>query len=166
MIAGSLRGLFFGQFAQVVKPAHMLAGGLWIGTLFILLAAGLPAVWRWAEPRERRGLLAADMVLAFSPMALIMGGLLATMGVVLVFRELDRIDQLWTTPYGLALLCKLAVVAVVFGLGAWNWKRLKPRLGDEAAAVTLRGSATRELLAALLVIVITAILVSLPSPKG
>lgn len=166
VIAGTLRGAFFGQFAGLAKPAHLLAGGLWIGTLFVLIVVGVPAVWRRAEPRERRGALVAGMVRAFSPLALGMGGLLAACGVVLVFRELERVDQLWSTPYGIALLCKLAVVAVVFGLGAWNWRRLKPRLGDEAAAIALRGSAHRELLAALVVIVITAILASLPSPKG
>ncbi len=60
---------------------------------------------------------------------------------------------------------KLAVVAAVAGLGYWNWQRVKPRLGDEVAARDLHTSARYELGMAALVLVITAVLVSLPSPK-
>jgi hypothetical protein len=56
-------------------------------------------------------------------------------------------------------------VAVVFSLCAWNWKRGRPTLGSEAGAHGLKRSATGELLAAGVVLVITAILVSLPSPR-
>jgi putative copper export protein len=59
----------------------------------------------------------------------------------------------------------LVVVGVVLALGAWNWRRQKPRMGSPEGAVRLRRSATTELMTAGVVLAITAILVSLPSPK-
>ena len=44
-------------------------------------------------------------------------------GVITVWRHLKYLSALWTTPYGYALLLKLALVAAVFSLGAWNWRR-------------------------------------------
>ncbi len=76
-----------------------------------------------------------------------------------------HLDALWTTPYGYALIAKLAVVLIVIGLGAFNWRKQRPLLGSEQATGVLRRSATAELVAATLVLVITAILVSLPSPS-
>ena len=60
---------------------------------------------------------------------------------------------------------KLALVAVVFVLGAWNWRRQRPALGGESAAIAIRRSSAKELAVAALVLAVTAILVSLPSPR-
>lgn len=57
------------------------------------------------------------------------------------------------------------VVAGVIALGAYNWRKQRPKLGTEAGAIALRGTATRELLLAGLVLLITSVLVSLPSPE-
>ncbi|HET7321452.1 MAG TPA: hypothetical protein VFI96_03085 [Longimicrobiaceae bacterium] len=96
----------------LVSPMHRFFGGLWIGTLFVLVVAGLAMVLRDDPSREERGVLAADMMNAFSPMALMAGALL---------------------------------VATVFALGAWNWKRQRPTLGTGEAAASLRRSARAEL---------------------
>jgi putative copper export protein len=165
VMAGTLRGALFGQWPQLIKPVHLVAGGLWIGSLF-LLVVGLGTILRRAYLRERRGAIAAEMVQAFSPLALVMGGVLATFGATLLLREIERPDQLWSTPYGRTLVLKLLVVALVFGLGAWNWRRQRPKLGTEVAARSLVGTATGELVAAMVVIAITAVLASLPSPKA
>lgn len=159
-----LRAAFFGQILRVVNPVHELAGGLWIGTLFFMVVVGIAPALRHL-PADRRGAVAQRMVNGFSPLALTAAALLATMGVITAWRHLKRLDALWTTPYGWALCIKLLLVAGVLGLGAWNWRRQKPRLGTEAGAHGLRASATWELLAASAVLVVTAILVSLPSPR-
>ena len=85
-------------------------------------------------------------------------------GVITAWRHLKYLSALWTTPYGYALLLKLALVAAVFSFGAWNWRRQRPRLGSESAATALRRSAWSELAAAGLVLLATAVLVSLPTP--
>lgn len=160
-----LRGLVTGDPLRLVNPLHVLAGGLWIGTLFHLWLFGIRGA-RGGHPgaKEAHGLVAA-LVRAFSPLALGGFGLLAVLGVVTAWRHLKRLDALWTTPYGYALLLKLALVAGVLALGAHNWRRVAPTLGGAPGTQTLRRTARLELLLAGLVLVATAVLVSLPSPE-
>ncbi len=164
VLVSPARAAFFGQFERAVNPMHMLAGGLWIGTLAMVVFAGIMPALRHLAP-ERRGPVVAGLVNGFSPLALGGAALLAVMGVTTAWLHLKRLDALWTTPYGFTLIAKLCVVAVVVGLGALNWRRRRPRLGGEAAAIAIRRSATGELIAAGVVLLITAVLVSLPSPK-
>ena len=70
----------------------------------------------------------------------------------------------WTTPYGYALLIKLGGGDV--RPGAWNWQRQRPRLGSDEAAGRILRSSLMGLTTASLVLMVTAVLVSLPSPKG
>jgi putative copper export protein len=145
---------------------HVLAAGLWIGTLFVLVVAGLSALLRHEPTRARRGAIAADMVNGFSPLALSMGGIVVLFGLITAWKHLHRLDSLWTTPYGYALIAKLCFVAMVFALGTWNWRRQRPTLGTEGAAASIKRSASMELTVAAIVLMITAIVVSLPSPKA
>jgi putative copper export protein len=66
-------------------------------------------------------------------------------GVVTAWTHLDPLAALWTTPYGYALIAKLALVGVVVGLGAWNWRRVGPSLGTEGGALKIRRTASTEL---------------------
>jgi len=164
VVGAGLRNAFVGDFGRLVTPVHLLAGGLWIGTLFVLVVAGIASVMRH-EPAERRGALVAEMVNAFSPLALTMGGLVVGMGVIAAWRETGGdLPLIWTTPWGYALLVKLCFVAIVFALGAWNWRRQRPTLGSESAAVSIRRSARGELIAALLVLIATSIMLGMPKP--
>jgi putative copper export protein len=165
VIAGALRLAFLGQWSRLINPVHSLAAGLWIGTLFVLVVAGLSALFAH-ETRERRGPIAADMVNNFSPLALSMGGVVVTFGVITAWRHLHVLSNLWSTPYGYALIVKLLLAATVFALGAWNWRRQRPTLGTEDASVAIRRSSIAELTVATLVLVATAVVVSLPAPKG
>jgi putative copper export protein len=164
VIAGQLVGVLSGRWSQLVTPFHGLVAGLWIGTLFMLVVAGLPTVLRDQGARTSRGAIAADMVNGFSPLALTCGALLVASGLVTAWQHLDGLSSLWTTAFGYALLTKLPVVAALLGLGAWNWRRQRPRLGSEAAAIAIRRSSAIELAVATLVVIITSVLVSLPSP--
>jgi putative copper export protein len=164
VVAGTLRNGLVGQWARLVNPLHLLVGGLWIGTLFVLVAAGLPVVRRGTKG-ERAGVLVAELVNAFSPLALVSAAALVLFGVITAWQHLKSLSALWTTPYGYALLAKLCVVAVVFLLGAWNWRRQRPLLGSAAASASIQRSATAELIVAAIVLIITSILVSLPTPK-
>jgi len=166
VIVGALRTALLGKWTSLVNPIHSLAAGLWLGTLFVLVVAGLSALLRHEPTRDRRGAIAADMVNGFSPLALTMGGIVVVFGLTTAWRHLHHLSALWTTPYGYTLIVKLVVVAFVFALGAWNWRRQRPMLGTEPAAVAIRRSARVELTVATLVLLITAVLVSLPSPKG
>jgi putative copper export protein len=166
VVIGSLRAALAGKWASLINPIHVLAAGFWIGTLFVLVVAGLAALLKHESVRARRGAIAADMVNGFSPLALSMGGIVVLFGVITAWRHLHKLSALWTTPYGYALVVKLLFVAMVFGLGAWNWRRQRPTLGTDEAASSIHRSASAELLVAGIVLTITAILVSLPSPKA
>ena len=104
------------------------------------------------------------MINAFSPIALTCGGLIVFTGVIASVYHLKPFNTLWTTPYGAALLFKLFFVALLFAAGAWNWRRMKPRLTGDDAISPMRSSATLELLLAGVVLGITAILVALELP--
>jgi copper transport protein len=165
LVVGSLYVVFWGKWKSLVNPVHELAAGFWIGTLFVLVVAGLSAVLRDEPVRERRGAIVHDMVEGFSPLALVMGALVVIFGLITAWRHLHVLSNLWHTPYGMTLIAKLCLVVCVFGLGAWNWRRQRPSLGTEGAAVSIRRSATGELIAACLVLLVTAVLVSLPAPR-
>jgi putative copper resistance protein D len=130
----------------------------------LLVAVGLPAALDAELSGQERGRAVADMVEAFSPLALVAASGLALSGVVTAWRHLHYFAALWTTPYGWTLILKLCVVGAVVGLGAWNWRRVRPALGTEEAAHRLRRSATAELALSALVLAITAVLLSVPSP--
>ena len=166
VVAGALRLAFLGQWSRLVNPVHSLAAGLWIGTLFVLAIAGLGTLFRHDPTRSRRGAIAADMVNGFSPLALTMGGIVVVFGLITGWRHLHVLSNLWSTPYGIALMVKLSLAATVFGFGAWNWRRQRPTLGSDQAAMSIRRSSAAELAVATLVLVATAIVVSLPAPKG
>jgi len=165
LVCDALTPLVSGRWSGVVNPVHRLAAGLWLGSLFILVTCGLVPLLRNAELGDRRRAVAADMVNRFSPMALSMGGVVVTFGVITAWLHLPTLASLWETPYGKTLIIKLLFVATVFGLGAFNWRRQRPTLGRESAAISIRRSATLELSVAGVVLIITSILVSLPSPK-
>ncbi len=165
-IGSPIRGVFNGNLLRLVNPAHQLFGGLWIGTLFVLLVAGIGTLVRSDSARSNRGALAADMVNSFSPFALFSSAGVGVFGVITAWRHLHGLANLWTTPYGYALITKLCVVAVVVALGAWNWKRQRPKLGSDDGMFSIRKSARAELVAATVVLVVTGILVSVPSPKA
>jgi putative copper export protein len=65
----------------------------------------------------------------------------------------------------MALDVKLILVLIVVMLGAWNWRRVRPSLGVEGSEQTIRRSARMELTFAALVLIVTSVLVSLPSPR-
>jgi len=168
-IALALRNVVTGRWTAMVNPLHEVAASLWIGSLFVLLIAGLPAILRSSVPPDRRGPLLADLVARFSSLALGAAALLGVTGAVTAWRHLKYVAALWTTPYGYAFDLKMLFVLIVVALGAWNWRRMRPRLPldleGEGAVEALRRSAKRELLFAAVVLVITAVLVSLPAPQ-
>ncbi len=164
-LALALRQVVTLKWTAIVNPLHVAAASLWIGTLFIVVVAGLTVILGAAMPKDQRRRVVVDLIGGFSPLALAAAGLLVITGVTTAVRHLKYLSALWTTPYGYTFIAKLCAVAVVVALGAWNWKRVKPRLGDEGAAVAIHRSAIRELAVAGVVLLITAVLVSLPSPR-
>ena len=142
---------------------HVIAGGIWLGTLTVIVIVGISAALKTPDA-IRPGARVAEMINAFSPLALTCGGAVVLTGIGSTLIEVPTIESLWTTPYGVILLLKLFFVAMLFAAGAWNWRRMKPRLTGDNAISPLRSSATLELMIAVAVLTLTAILVALELP--
>lgn len=160
-----LQPLYTGRTAGKVNAVHILAASTWLGTLLVLTIIGIKGVMRSAVAGVQRAELVCDLVNSFSPLALGAATIVALSGLTTAWLHLKRLSALWTTSYGAALLVKLVLVLIVVSLGAWNWRRVRPSLGDAGSEETIRRSATLELSFAGLVLIATAVLVSLPSPR-
>jgi copper transport protein len=150
--------------AVPVDITHVLAGSAWLGTLAIILLVGIPAAAKTPDSNSV-GVKVALLVNAFSPIALVCGAAMVATGVATSLMHLEPLSKLWRSTYGMTLVVKLALVSLLFTLGAWNWRRVKPNLGGDEGVVALRFSAKLELAASVLVLAVTAFLVALPLPE-
>ncbi|MEO5579433.1 MAG: CopD family protein, partial [Gemmatimonadaceae bacterium] len=154
--------------APTLRPLAILADGIhimgasgWLGSLLILLVAGIPAAMALAT--DDRGAAVADLVNAFSPTALVFAGLTATAGVFAGWLHVGTIPALWQTQYGQTLVVKLAFLGIVTATGAYNFLYLKPRLGTLDGVGNIRRSAMIEIGVAVVVLLVTAVLVATPT---
>lgn len=152
-------------FSLVVDFLHVAAVCAWIGGLLTLLFTAMPFV-RGTRTLQSLGTgpLVASLVRAFHPVALTCAAIVVASGLVSAWLRLPTVASLWSSTYGRVLLVKLCLVAVVVVLGAVNWRRMLPRLGDEAAARRITRTAGTELTIAMLVLAVTAVLVSTSPP--
>jgi copper transport protein len=101
---------------------HLAAGAVWFGGLVLLVGA-----------MRRRNIAddplgAARLIARFSTMAMASFVGVATGGIAMSVVLLDRPSALYTTTYGLTLAAKVAIVAAVVALAAYNRQRLVPRI--------------------------------------
>ena len=165
MIIAVLQPLYTGRTAGKVNAVHILAASTWIGTLLVLSIVGVTGVIRSSEPGPERTRLVADLVNSFSPLALIAASIVALSGGTTAWLHLKRISALWTSNYGIALMIKLTLVLLVVLLGAWNWRRIRPSLSEDGSEERIQRSSRAELTFAALVLIVTSVLVTLPSPR-
>lgn len=115
-----------GAGALLADLGHFTASALWGGS--VLYTALSPA---WGDPAQREALTAAVRRVSSAGLASVL--LLTATGVYASVLHLDAPGMLTTTPYGRLLSLKLALVAVILGLAAFNrWVYL--------AALTQRGA--------------------------
>jgi putative copper export protein len=150
------------QVGLFLHGIHQLGGGVWIGTLFLVIIAGYGGT-RGIEPEERHRVI-ARLVHSYSPVALVGVGTAIAAGLVLAFGYLSSIADLWSTGYGRALLIKTSFLVCTAGIGAYNWRRVRPGLGESTASDRLFRSATLELILGSLLLGATAVLVNLAAP--
>lgn len=143
---------------------HVLGAGGWLGSLLVVLVAGVPAAL--ALGAERRGEGVAALINAFSPTALGFAGLTALTGLFAAWIHLGRLGALWQTDYGQVLLVKLGVLSLMAATGAYNWLRVRPALGDDSGIPRIRRSSAAEVAVGAIVLLVTAILVATPPPAA
>ncbi len=147
--------------AIVADWLHVLGASSWLGTLAVLLATVVMVAREQDE--DIRGPFIRSVVNAFSPIALIAAGLATITGIFAAWIHVGTIPNLWGTRYGITLLVKLGILALVALTGFYNWRYVQPQLGTSAATARLKRSATVEVTVALLVLLVTAILVASPT---
>lgn len=146
----------------LIDGVHVLGAGIWIGTLIAMVVVCLPALRAGDTPGG--GMRVASLVRAFTPVALTGAGVVVVAGLLSAWLRLGGIAPLWETVYGRVLLVKLALVAGVLGIGAWNWKRVSPSLGTDDSPGRIRRTASFELVVGLLILAVTAVLVGTSPP--
>lgn len=148
--------------AIIADGLHVIGAAGWLGSLLLVLAAGIPAALELVE--EHRGNAVADLINAFSPTALAFAGLVVATGLFAAWLHVGGFTALWEAKYGKLLLAKLVVMSVLTLTGAYNWLRVKPTLGTLESAGRIRRSARAEVLVGILILLITAVLVAAPTP--
>jgi copper transport protein len=157
-VTPSLAGHAMGDHAHPVvtiaaDALHVAAASAWLGTLFVFALVVI-------LPRHPGAL---SCVRAFSPVALISASTLALTGLWAAYVHIGSWSAVLGSTYGRTLCIKLALVAGVAAIGAYNWRWATPKLaaGHQHA---LRNSARAELVLGALVLLATAILVATPLP--
>jgi len=133
---------------MMLHTAHVLAGGLWLGTLASLMVIG-----RISDVARRRALFTSFDVLALPGAAIAV----AT-GIAASFLYLGSTSNVFTTVYGRVLMLKVALVAVATACGYVNWRSIRAGSGEPGRAGSI------ELLAALSIVVVTSLLTELEHP--
>lgn len=118
---------------MVTDVLHVAAGATWLGGL-VGLALTLPSL----AGRARE---AAAVLARFSATAAGVLALLVVSGTLLGWRIIGSWSGLFGTTYGRLLLVKVAAVALVAGVAAWNRYRLVPRARDAVGHSELRRAA-------------------------
>jgi putative copper export protein/methionine-rich copper-binding protein CopC len=146
-----------------VDVLHVLGAGAWLGTLLLVVLAGLPAALG-RVPGER-GPAAASILRAFHPVGLVCVPLVFVSGLISASMRLESFAALTASRYGTYLLVKIILFLCVALIGAYNWRRMLPAMGDEGGARRIRRTASLELLVGAIVLAVTAALVVTPPPE-
>jgi len=156
------------SLAVAADIAHVTGAGLWLGAIGVIGLLGIaipngdgvvsPAHASRADARLRL------LVPLVPPVALPGAALLLLSGVTATVLKLTDVRDLWVETWGRYVLVKVFLVTIIVALGARNWRHLGPRMARADGVPALRRSLIIELLIALLVLLITAVLIVTPLP--
>lgn len=149
-----------GAAYRLLDVVHLYVAGAWGGGLIAL------ALWPWRRPPPETAATVERALRRHSLTGMLAVVTLALSGVLAAQSQLPAAAALTTTPYGIALSVKLALVAATLLAAAYNRWRLLPRLlaaqggGGERMALGIR----LEALLLLAVLLATALLTTRPPP--
>jgi putative copper resistance protein D len=141
--------------ATLLSCLHLIGVAFWIGALVPLLACTQGVA-------RDVGLMAKR----FGGLAVVVVSLLIAAGLALLWMISHGHADFWSSAYGTMIAAKLLFVAVLLSAAAVNKLRLTPKLMSAApgAVLSLRRSIQLEILAGLLVLLVTASATSLVGP--
>lgn len=148
---------------------HLAAGSMWIGGLGVIALAIAKGLGE-SDRRSAQESLSAT-IKRFTTIAIAATVLLAITGLYNTWIHVESFSALVGTTYGLVLLAKVAISGVMIVLGGINGFVLRRRLVAESGAAADRGetrlfsSVRFEMLLALIVVLLAAILAFLPPAR-
>ncbi len=147
------------RFALANDVVHLTAAAVWVGGL-LQLVANTPLFIHGISESARRNAL-WRLVRRFSAAAALSVVVLIVTGVYSAWAQVTELAAL-PTPYGGALLAKLALITVLLLIAAVNLIWIRPRLrGSNTAARWLRRTVVAEIALAVLVILTVGFLTAL-----
>jgi len=149
------------QLLIAAHGVHVLAAGLWLGTLVIVLLVTRPSTKSTPEDARERLAGAIDR---FSPQAVASVAVLASSGIVAAWQHVNSLEALFT-PYGFVFIAKVVAFGAAALCGFYNWRVVRPMLASHPEGPShLRSMATLELAFGLAALVLTSVLTSMPMP--
>jgi copper transport protein len=148
--------------------AHLLAGAIWLGGIALMVVVWGPTLRARGAPV--RVAVARHVLDRFGRVALPAFLVVVVAGAVNAIVQLERVDALWETDYGIVLFAKINLVAVIAGASYLHAVRLRPQLlaGNPHPDPELERSHWRLLRAepilAIGVVAAAALLVAFPLP--
>ncbi|HEX9877151.1 MAG TPA: CopD family protein [Gammaproteobacteria bacterium] len=148
------------------EPRWLLTGLLLVHVAIIAFWFGSLLPLRWLA-RSQSPKTAAGIVEDFSKIAIWTVPAILAAGVGLAFVLVGTVENLFR-PYGLLILAKSAVFAVLLGLASLNKWRFAPRIraGSTAAVAAFGRTALAEWLLMLAVVAMTVVMTGLFSPEA
>ena len=159
-------------FAIGADWLHLLGAGFWVGGLFHL-ALTMPKAISVLDEHGRLRVL-HRIISLFTRLAIVSTIVITLTGIYNSWMHVDRIGELWSTPYGETLLVKVLLVIPMVALGGLNTFILHPRasrlLEKEESALDVQSGKLRrsfyrsvviEAALGVLVLLVAAILVFL-----
>ena len=138
-----------GTTAAIMDWVHLGAAAVWVGGLAQLALAS--SVSSATAARASR-----LFTIALGP--------LVVAGVYGALVHVSAVELLVTSAYGRVLVAKVSLAALAIGLGAMNHFRHVPALAKGRGGASLLRAVRAELVVAAVVLLLTALLVSLPMP--
>ena len=149
--------------AMTAAMLHLVAMTVWLGGVVTLAVVVLPATRAGGPHQASAASLRRWSVTAYGCVAA-----LVVTGEYQASRQLAPVQALWSTSYGLALLVKLALIAVMLAAAALAQRRIqrlapdRDRFAHGDVATMVARSVRVESTLAVLVLAVTAVLVSQP----
>lgn len=149
-------------FAMGLDAVHVVAAGGWAGGILMFAVAALPKAGAVAEG-DRTGVV-RDLLRAFTPLALACAAILAVTGALAGWIQIRDLGLVLQSEYGVALIRKVVVVAIIAAAGAYHWRVAQPSIAADRSLNKLRVSLGFDVVLVLAVLVLTAILTGTAPP--
>lgn len=150
-----------GMALLVSDMAHLIAAAAWVGGLLPLALLFALALRRGGE--AWRGAAAAT-TRRFSALGIAAVAVVVASGTLNGWVLAGSLSALWASDYGRLLVVKVALVAAMVAIAAVNRFMLSPRLGEPETLRQLHRNTVAEAALGLIVIVIVAVLGTMPPP--